>query len=186
MINIEISGTIVKICTFIFGPIILASYWFGISKMEDPIALWGGIPENFRPANIFCMILAAIGFLMVWWLFLFKWDAILVESLNWPWAENETGGHARLLLAFLLVMVPSATWLELTNFHIVNNYSWTPYLVVGILVLVAIGNILLGLLAWSAYQEGLEGAIWAVIGAGLLSIQVIINDAIWWSIKFPW
>ncbi len=182
----EISRLIVKICTFILGPIILASYWYGISKMEDPMALWGGIPENFRSANVFCMFIAAAGFLIVWWLFLFKWDAMLVESLNWPGGESGSGGNARLLIAFLLVMIPSAFWLEFTNFHISNDYSWTPYLVVGTLILVAIGNILLGLLAWSAYQAGFDGAIWAVIGAGMLAIQVIINDAIWWSIKFPW
>ena len=83
-------------------------------------------------------------------------------------------------------MIPSAFWIESTNFHISNDYSWTPFLVVGILILVSFGNILLGLLAWSAYQEDIENSIWAVIGAGMLAIQVIINDAIWWSIKFPW
>ena len=82
-------------------------------------------------------------------------------------------------------MIPSAFWIESTNFHISNDYSWTPFLVVGILILVSFGNILLGLI-WSAYQEDIENSIWAVIGAGMLAIQVIINDAIWWSIKFPW
>ncbi len=182
----EITRSIVRICCFIFGPIVLASYWYTISKMEDPMALWGGIPENLRSANVFCMFVAAAGFLMMWWLFLYKWDSTVVETLNWPWGESGSGGNARLLLGFLLVMIPSAFWIESTNFHISNDYSWTPYLVVGILILVAIGNILLGLLAWSAYQEGFDGAILAVIGAGMLGIQVIINDAIWWSIKFPW
>jgi hypothetical protein len=184
--NMEITRFIVRRCVFIFGPIVLASYWFGVSKMEDPMALWGGIPESVRPANIFCMFLAAIGFLIMWWLFLYKWDATSVEALNWPWAESNVGGHARLLLAFLLVMIPSALWLELTGFHIANDYSWTPYLVVGNLIVVAIGNILLGLLALNAYHEDFDGAIWCVIGSMLLAIQVIINDAIWWSFKFPW
>ena len=182
----EVTRSIVRTCCFIFGPVVLASYWFGVSKMEDAMALLGGIPENLRPMNVFCMFVAATGFLIMWWLFLFHWDPILIETLNWPWAENNGGGYGRLLLAFLLVMIPSAMWLDLTNFHISNDYAWTPYLVVGVLILASIGNILLGLLSWSAYQAGFDGAIWAVIGSFMLAIQVIINDAIWWSIKFPW
>ena len=182
----EITRSKVRICAFIFGPIVLASYWFGVSRMEDPMLLWGGIPESVRPINTFCMFIAATGFLIMWWSFLYKWDSASVEELNWPWRDNNSGGHTRLLLALLLVMIPSTFWLESTNFHISNDYSWTPYLVVGVLFLAAIGNILLGLLAWSAYKKGMEGAIWAVIGAGMLAIQVIINDAIWWSLKFPW
>jgi hypothetical protein len=184
--DLRITRSIVRTSCFIFGPIVLASYWYTISKMEDPMALWGGIPEDLRSANTFCMFVAATGFLIMWWLFLYRWDTAVVETLNWPWAESGAGGNTRLLLGFLLVMIPSAFWIESTNFHISNDFSWTPYLVIGILILVAIGNILLGLLAWSAYQEGIDGAIWAVIGAGMLAIQVIINDAIWWSIKFPW
>ena len=101
----------------------------------------------------------------MWWLFLYRWDTAVVETLNWPWAESGAGGNTRLLLGFLLVMIPSAFWIESTNFHISNDFSWTPYLVIGILILVAIGNILLGLLAWSAYQEGIDGAIWAAVVA---------------------
>ena len=123
---------------------------------------------------------------MMWWLFLYRWEESVVETLNWPWAESNSGGNARLLLGFLLVMIPSALWIESTNFHISNDYSWTPYLVIGILITVSIGNILLGLLAWSAYQQEIDSAILAVIGAGMLALQVIINDAIWWTIKFPW
>ncbi len=180
-----IRSTVRKSC-LIFGPIVLASYAFTLSNMEDPMALWGGIPENLRPINTFCMFVAATGFLMMWWLFLYRWEESVVETLNWPWAESNSGGNARLLLGFLLVMIPSALWIESTNFHISNDYSWTPYLVIGILITVSIGNILLGLLAWSAYQKEIDSAILAVIGAGMLALQVIINDAIWWTIKFPW
>ena len=182
----KVTRSTVRICCFIFGPLVLLSYMYTLSKMEEPMALWGGIPENLRSVNVFCMFVAATGFLIMWRLFLYKWDVEVVESLNWPWKESGSGGNSRLLLGFLLIMIPSAFWIESTNFHISNDYSWTPFLVVGILILVSFGNILLGLLAWSAYREGIENSIWAVIGAGMLAIQVIINDAIWWSIKFPW
>ena len=83
-------------------------------------------------------------------------------------------------------MIPSMLWLESTLFHINNDYSWTPYLVIGVLTLASIGNILYGLLAYSAYQDGLEGANMMLLGSVMLSIQCIILDGIVWNVKFPW
>ena len=83
-------------------------------------------------------------------------------------------------------MIPSMFWLESTLFHINNNYSWTPFLVIGVLTLASIGNIMYGLLAFSAYQDGLEGAKLMLLGSVMLSIQCIILDGIVWNVKFPW
>jgi hypothetical protein len=67
-----------------------------------------------------------------------------------------------------------------------NSYSWTPYLVIGILVLASIGNIMFGLLAYGAWQDGVDGAGIMLLGSIFLGIQVILNDLIVWSAKFPW
>ena len=83
-------------------------------------------------------------------------------------------------------MIPSMLWLESTLFHINNDYSWTPILVIGVLTLASIGNIMYGLLAYSAYQDGLDGATPMLIGSVMLSIQCIILDGIVWNVKFPW
>ena len=66
------------------------------------------------------------------------------------------------------------------------DYSWTPILGIGILTLASIGNIMLGLLAYSAHQDGLKGANMMLAGAFMLSIQVVIFDGIVWNVKFPW
>ena len=63
-------------------------------------------------------------------------------------------------------------------FHLSNDYSWTPVLVIGILMLVAIGNIMIGLLAYGAYQDGVDGSGLMVTGAVMLDIQCIFNDCI--------
>ena len=83
-------------------------------------------------------------------------------------------------------MIPSMLWLESTLFHMNNDYTWTPILVIGILTLASIGNIMLGLLAYSAHQDGLKGANVMLAGAFMLSIQVVIFDGIVWNVKFPW
>ena len=182
----EVSRQLVRTAIFIFGPLILASYAIGISRMPDPVALWGGIPESLRPFNVTCMFIAAAGFLIMWWMFLYQWDIESVESLNWPWTDGD-GGHTRLLISFLLVMIPSMLWLEMTRYHILNPAPWTPIAVISILALVAIGNFLLGLLAWDAFQNQISEWAWLpFVGALMLAIQVIINDALWWSIVFPW
>ena len=67
-----------------------------------------------------------------------------------------------------------------------NDYSWTPKVEIGILTLASIGNIMLGLLAYSARQDGLKGANMMLAGAFMLSIQVVIFDGIVWNVKFPW
>ena len=37
------------------------------------------------------------------------------------------GGHGRILIAFLLILIPSMLWLELTRIHIQNGSSLTQY-----------------------------------------------------------
>ena len=84
-------------------------------------------------------------------------DATLV-SLRWPWGSSDGDGATRLLLSYALILLPSALWLESTIFHLDNNYSWTPILAIGMLFLTSVGNIMLGLLAYGAYQDGVEGS----------------------------
>jgi hypothetical protein len=183
----ELTRETVRLAIYITGPLVLASYALGISRMDNPNDLWGGIPESWRTLNVSCMFIAAIGFLIMWWFFLYRWDMALVETVQWPWTEGDNGGHARLLIAFLLVTIPSIFWLELTSLHMRTDADWTKWLVIFNLWLVCLGNILLGLFAWSAHQQGIESdSIWPVIGAFMLGIQVIVNDGIIWTIKYPW
>ena len=132
------------------------------------------------------MFLAAIGFLMYWWVALFQLDVAVFDSLRWPWGESDGNGGQRLLLAYAMFLIPSAMWIDSTVFHMSNSYSWTPYLVIGILALASIGNIMFGLLAYGAWQDGVDGAGIMLLGSVFLGIQVILNDLIVWSAKFPW
>lgn len=182
----EITRQLVLIFTFVFGPLVLASYVYGISHADKPHDLWGGIPLSWQTYIVPFMFIAAAGFLIYWWIVFFQFDQDTFSSLHWPWGNSDGNGAIRLLLAYALVLIPSALWLESTLFHLSNNYSWTPVLVIGILMMVAIGNIMLGLLAYGAYQDGVNGSGLMMIGAVMLGIQCIVNDCIIWSLKFPW
>ena len=182
----EITRQLVLIFTFVFGPLVLASYVYGISHADKPQDLWGGIPLSWQTYIVPFMFIAAAGFLIYWWIVFFQFGQDTFSSLHWPWGYSDGNGAIRLLLAYALVLIPSALWLESTLFHLSNNYSWTPVLVIGILMMVAIGNIMLGLLAYGAYQDGVNGSGLMMIGAVMLGIQCIVNDCIIWSLKFPW
>ena len=183
----EINRRFIRICVIIFGILVLASYVFGLSRIDDKMALWGGIPSSWLKFIVPFMFIAAIGWLIYWWTILYRVDASAIDQLRWPWQDSEDGnGAIRLFLAYCVFMIPSMLWLESTLFHMNNDYSWTPILVIGILTLASIGNIMLGLLAYSAHQDGLKGANMMLAGAFMLSIQVVIFDGIVWNVKFPW
>ena len=182
----DISRDTIRLVTFIVGPLVLVSYVYGLSRMDDRMALWGGIPESWIGLNVTCMFIAAAGFLIYWWIALFQLDVAILEGLRWPWSESDGGGLDRLFFAYLLFLVPSMLWIESTILHLNNGYSWTPFLVIGILFLVSVGNVMLGLLAYGAYQDGVAGSGLMLIGSIMLAIQCIINDFVIWSYKFPW
>lgn len=185
-VDMKVTRNFVRIFILIFGTLVLVSYVYGLSHASDKDALWGGIPWSQAQFIVPFMFLAAFGFLMYWWIILYQNDESALESLRWPWGESDGGGGARLLLAFALLVIPSALWLEATIFHIENEYSWTPFLVIGVLILACVGNIMMGLLAYSAYVDEMPGGRKMLIGSILLGIQCIIFDGIYWNLKFPW
>jgi|TARA_B110000495_G_scaffold181483_1_gene176246 hypothetical protein len=182
----EVTRNFVRIFILIFGTLVLVSYLYGLSHASDKAALWGGISLSQAKFIAPFMFLATFGFLMYWWIILYQTDVSVMESLRWPWGNSDGGGGARLLLAFALLVIPSALWLEATIFHLENEYSWTPVLVVGVLLLACIGNILMGLLAYSAYVDELPGGGKMLLGSIFLGIQCILFDGIYWNLKFPW
>lgn len=182
----EVTREFIRKFTFIAGPLVLISYAFALSRLDDWDSLWGGVPETWITYIVPFMFIAAIGFLMYWWVALFKLDVAVFESLRWPWRESDGNGGMRLLLAYALFLIPSMLWIDSTIFHMNNSYSWTPILVIGILALASVGNIMLGLLAYGAMQDGVDGSKIMLLGSVFLGIQVILNDLIIWSAKFPW
>ena len=182
----EVSRNVIRISLVFFGILVLISYGIGFSRTDDPMSLWGGLRENAWKFIVPFMLVAIIGFLIYWWTILISVDILVVRALRWPWSKSDGKGANRLFLSLLTFLIPSIFWLEATIFHMNNNYSWTPVLPIGILILVAIGNIMMGLLAFSAYQDDLQGSKLMLLGSVLLGIQCVINDGIIWNAMFPW
>jgi hypothetical protein len=158
----DLNRDYLRLFTGIFGLLVLVSYVYGVSRADDAQSLWGGIPLSWQSKIVPFMFIAAIGYLIYWWIALFQ-----LETTS-------------------LVLIPSALWLESTLFHLNNQYQWTPILVIGILFLVSLGNFLMGALAYSAYQDSIDGSGLLLAGSLMLAIQCILFDFIVWSVKFPW
>lgn len=184
--GMEVSRQFLRLFIFIFGSLVLVSYAYGVSHASDKTALWGGIPWSQAKFIVPFMFLAAFGFLMYWWTILYQSEASVLADLRWPWGSADGQGGGRLLLAFALLVIPSALWLEATIYHIDHDYNWTAFIVVGVLMLACIGNIMMGLLAYSAWQDEIPGGGLMLLGSVLLGIQVILFDGIYWNLKFPW
>ena len=182
----DVSRDFIRIFTIVSGLIVLLSYVYGVSKSTDPMKLWGGIPDSWQRYIVPFMFVAALGYLIYWWIALFQLEILELENLRWPWSDSDGSGMERLLLAYVLFLIPSALWLESTSFHLSNEYSWTPIIVIGTLLFTSIGNIMLRLLAYSAYLDGVQSSELMILGAFMISIQCILNDLIIWSMKFPW
>ena len=182
----EVKRQIVLIFTLVFGPLVLASYVYGVSHAQDPKELWGGVPESWQSYIVPFMFVAALGFLIYWYVVFFQFEESALGAMRWPWSESDGNGAYRLLISYAIFLIPSALWIESTIFHMENSHSWTPIIVIGTLFLTSVGNVMLGLLAYGSYQDGIEGSGLMILGAFLLAIQCILNDFVIWVYKFPW
>ena len=84
----EVTRQLVLAFTLIFGPLVLASYAYGISHAEKPMELWGGIPQSWQGYIVPFMFIAAIGFLVYWYIVFFQFEGSTIDSMRWPWATD--------------------------------------------------------------------------------------------------
>jgi hypothetical protein len=170
----------------IAGPLVLVSYVIGIMRADDPEALWGGVDGALRSIIIPFMFVAAASFLLAAYLLLFKWTDETVANLHWPWSKSDGKGVSRVFVAYAVYLIPSALWLESTLLHLQVGNGSTQTAVIVVLSLVTVGLVLLGLLAYGAIQDRVQGAGWLMVAVVGMAIQSTLNDNIVWVWKFPW
>lgn len=176
------------ILTFIVvaGALLLAAYVVGVMRAQKPADLWGGVTPGMQTIIVPMMFLAAAGFLLYFWILLFRADPSVLAGMRWPWGKSDGNGAARVFASAVVLIIPSMLWLETTLLHLRAPQPWTPILVVVVLALAALGSLMLILLAGSAVQDGVPAAGWMLAGAMALGLQTIVNDLLIWSLRFPW
>ncbi len=179
-----------KLVTIIFtavaGALVLGSYVWAFKRAPEPMALWGGVTPAMQKAIVPFMFVAAAGFLAFFILVVFVGGMDVMQNMRWPWADADGNGATRLLLSLAVFLVPAIFWMESTNQFIANPGPLWQWITIGGLVLTGVGTIMLTLLGYSAWQDGVTGGLWIFLGAAAIAIQCAVNDAIIWVAMFPW
>ncbi len=169
---------ILLIVNAIGGIAVIGSYIYGLNVQSGGASiLWGGVPENIRPVYTISMILSALGYFAFLYYILFRLSPSEVTIAN-------TFGFSLFFAIFILILLPSALWMPLTNLYVGAPSTGTWVIIRAILALVGIGSIALvwALLSLQA-REGV--AYWlAVAGGGYFAIHTAILDAIVWAALF--
>ena len=72
VLGMDVSREFIRKFTLIAGPLVLISYAFALSRLDDWDSLWGGVPVTWITYIVPFMFLAAIGYMMYWWVALFQ------------------------------------------------------------------------------------------------------------------
>ncbi len=156
------------------GSAVLGSYVWGFVRHRTEMpAMWGGVPNSWRPIYVVSMFAAAFGYLA------------MVAYVHRAGSSFAPSTWRSINLALLLVLVASTLWLPLTLRYVNVPTSWSWMAIRLVLWTVALGSLwLLVTIAKSAEtSRGLQLA--ATIGLLLFAFHTTVLDAAVWPAKFP-
>ena len=170
---------ILLVINILGGAAVIISYIAGLSGQSGGAnVLWGGVPSNIRPVYTISMILSALGYFAFLYFIFFR----LVPSET---TISGIFGFSLFYIIFLLILIPSAFWMPLTNMYVSNPTTAIWISIRTILAIVGLASIALvwALLTLQGKNEGL--AYWlAIAGSGYFAFHTAILDAIIWAALF--
>jgi hypothetical protein len=170
---------ILLVINVVGGAAVIASYIFGLNAQAGGTnVLWGGVPANIRPIYGISMILSALGYFAFLYYIFFRLDPAQTSIASIP-------GFTLFYVIFLLILIPSAFWMPLTNVYVVNPSIGIWIGIRTVLALVGLASIAL-LWALLSLQGKVPGiAYWlAVVGSGYFAFHTSILDAVVWAALF--
>lgn len=156
------------------GIAVLVSYYLGLSSPHAASgAIWGGVPESARSLYSTSMLCAAAGYFPLTWLLIFGSDPGRSRPIELP-------------ILYLLVLIPSALWLPLTDAYLDAPGPagwWAIKLVLAATALGSLGLLRAVLRAKPAPSPTLRWL--ALLGGLAFCFQTVVLDAIVWVMLFP-
>ena len=174
-----IQHIILLVINIIGGAAVIGSYIFGLSTQSGGAnVLWGGVPANIRPVYTVSMILSALGYFAFLYYIFFRLDPAQTSIAG-------VSGFTLFYVIFLLILIPSASWMPLANVYVGNPSTGMLVLVRIVLVIVGLASIAL-LWALLTLQGKVPGILYwlAVVGSGYFAFHTTVLDAIVWSALF--
>jgi hypothetical protein len=160
------------------GSAVVGSYILGIRAHPGQTeALWGGVPGGLRPIYTANMLLAAVGYLVLF--------AILMLYVDPDQAQIGKLPFGTFNLLYLLILIPSALWISQT-YAVAQAYTPTRWLA----ILITLGLVGLGSTGMQIAVTMLRPRLpaWkfglALAGAFFLFLQTGVLDAIVWPLTY--
>lgn len=176
-----VSQQIILLVINVLGGIaVLGSYIIVLRKAGPNAAnaMWGGVPPAIRPVYGVSMIISALGYIAFFYFVVFKLVPAEVKIAG-------GFGYSLFYAVFLLMLIPSALWMPLTNAYVSNPGTalWAGVRIVLAIVGLASIALLWALLTLKAHSSGI--AYWlAVAGSGYFAFHTAVLDALVWSALF--
>ena len=170
---------ILLIINVLGGAAVIGSYIFGLSRQSGGAnVLWGGVQANIRPVYTVSMILSAFGYFAFIYYIFFRLDPAQMSI-------GGVSGFTMFYVIFLLILVPSALWMPLTNAYVGNPRTTMWVLIRTVLAVVGLASIALlwSLLALDGKVPGVSYWL-AVVGSGYFAFHTAVLDAIVWAALF--
>jgi hypothetical protein len=176
---VDVQKIILLLINIVGGIAVIGSYILGLrGESRGSNTLWGGVPARIRPVYTVSMILSAIGYLAVLYFVFFK----LVPS------EVVIGGRFGFTVfipIFLLMLIPSALWMPLTNHYVSNPGTGRWIAVRTVLFVVGLASIALAWAFFALQPDDRGAAYWfAVAGSSYFAFHTFILDAVLWAALF--
>jgi hypothetical protein len=170
---------ILFVINIIGGAAVVGSYIFGLNAQSGGAnALWGGVPANIRPVYGVSMILAALGYFAFLYFIFFRLNPSEVRIAG-------IFNFSLFYAIFLVILIPSALWMPLTNVYVGNPSTSMWIWVRTVLALVGLASIAL---VWAllSLQTKVPGvSYWlAVAGSSYFAFHTAILDAVVWAALF--
>lgn len=170
---------ILLVINIVGGIAVIGSYIFGLGGQSGGAnVLWGGVPTSIRPVYTISMIISALGYFAFIYYILFRIhpeDVVIWNRL----------GFGIFFVIFLLILIPSAFWMPLTNSYVSNPSTGLWIAVRGVLAVVGLASIAL---AWALLSLGTKVhpvSYWAAVtGSIYFAFHTAILDAVIWAALF--
>lgn len=176
----EAEQIILGVINVIGGILVIGSYLLSGRSHKGRVGeAWGNVPTSIKPMYIVSMLTAAAGYFAFSYFIIFRLDPAEVAIAN-------DFSYSLFILAYALILFPSAMWMPLT-FNMLEKPSSLLWWAIRItLFTVGIGSLGLLILLLILNHDEPMWLLWlAVAGSGFFCIQTAFLDALVWPIYFP-
>ena len=156
----------------LLGTTVLLSYIWGIYSAEDPMALWGEMPEIYISYITGSMFIAALGYIVYTLYIAYGRDIIITDDSFYPYN-----------LTYIIILISASIWMPLTVWYVDTSSLFYWILIVGSLYIVGFMSCFMTyLLVKSTPKVNLWKNI-AIGGSIWFTFHTLILDAIVWVLS---